>query len=262
MLVKMNPKALAWDALGGMFWKQGRKSARPSAAEIEIFLAEIASGERCGILGASTKELIEAAMARSLDVVVFDFSSMMLEELKAAIGHNSCTYVYLDVLEPIPDALRSSVRFVLADRLINRFTRDEVPVFLRNVLTLMTRNGQLRMTVKLGFYPMDYLLIEEGRRKGTLMRFYDEGTSTFDYASARHELEACVVPHGSIERNVLLDWYVGRGKESRFTHEGVQQMIFNANEGSRRFNLTDAGSCPDAPETFMYRATLVETRET
>ena len=184
---------------------------------------------------------------------------MMLEELKAAIGNDSCTYVYLDALEPIPDALRSSIRFVLTDRLINRFTRDEVPVFLRNVLRLVMRNGELRMTVKLGFYPMDLLLIEEGRRKGTLTHFYDEETCTVDYASARRELEACLVPHGSIDRDVLLDWYVGRGKESRFTHEGIQQMVMNAIEGSRRFNLANAAICPDAPETFMYRATLVET---
>src|SRR5437016_710051 len=115
MAVKMNANALAWDALGGTFWKQGRTSARPSAAE-------------------------------------------------------------------------------------------------------------------LGFYPMDLLLIEEGRRRGTLSRFYDEETCTFDYASAREELEACLVPHGSIERNVLLDWYEGRGKESRFQDEGIQQQLLDAKD--------------------------------
>ncbi len=261
MAVKMNAKALAWDALGGTFWKQGRTSARPSAAEIQIFLSEIAAGERCGILGASTKELIEAAVACQLDVVVFDFSAVMLEELKTAIGEDSCTYVYLDLLDPIPAALKRSVRFAVADRLINRFSHHEIPAFFRNVLGLLAASGELRTTVKLGFYPMDLLLIEEGRRRGTLSRFYDEETCTFDYASAREELEACLVPHGSIERNVLLDWYVGRGKESRFKHKGVQQQLLDAKDGLRRFNLTEAVSCPDAPHTFMYRAGVVEAHD-
>jgi len=261
MAVKMNPKASAWDAVGGMFWRKGRKSARPSRAELQMFLAEIGPGERCGILGASTKELIEAAVVRQLGVVVFDFSTVMLQELQHAIGANSCAYVCLDLLESIPDALRSSVRFVLADRLINRFSHHEVPVFLRNALTLLLGGGELRMTVKLGLYPMDLLLIDEGRRRGTLKRFYDEETRTIDYGSARQELEVCLVPHGSIRRDVLLDWYVGRGKESRFDHETVIQMLADANENSRLFHVTDAMSCPDAPATFMYKASLVEKQE-
>lgn len=262
MNTKVNPKAAAWDIIGGKFWKQGRKSARPSQTEIQMFLSGTAPGERCGILGASTKELVEAAVARQLDVTVFDFSAVMLDDLKSEIGEDSCEYIRLDALEAVPDVLRGSLRFALADRLINRFMVQEVPVFLQNVLALLVTGGELRMTVKLGLYPMDALLIEEGRRRGTLARFYNEDTRTLDYACAMDELKACLVPHGSIPRELLLDWYMQRGKESRFDSDAIRRMLFEANRTQRRFCDIEELNCPDAPGTVMYRAKVIERPKT
>jgi hypothetical protein len=219
-----------------------------------MFLDGVAPGARCGIIGASTKELVEAAVERRAAVTVFDFSPVMLADLAAEVGEGTCAYVRLDALEAVPEALRGSFRFVLADRLVNRFTRQEVPTFLRNVLALLDAGGELRMTVKLGLYPMDSLLIEEGRRRGTLSRFYDDETRTIDYASAAGELAACLVPHGSIPRATLLDWYVRRGKESRLEREPVSAMILEAGAGPRHFGGVEEADCPDAPGTVMFTA--------
>jgi SAM-dependent methyltransferase len=256
MQVNENQKSDAWDIVGGMFWKLGRKSARPSSAEIMLFLENIPANARCCIIGASTKELIEIAISQQIRVTVMDFSETMLNDLKAEIGENFCTFWHVDILMRIPEVLHKSFDYVLTDRLINRFTRQDVPVFLQNIITLLAHNGQLRMTVKLGYYPMDLLLIEEGRARGTVEKFYDEPSRTIDYSKATDELETRLVPHGDIPREVLLRWYHGRGKESRFVSEDILSMISAASQSGRGFIDFYEALCPDAPNTNMYQATV------
>jgi hypothetical protein len=251
-----NPKSAAWDIVGGLFWRLGRKSARPSRAEIDMFLSGVGPGSRCAIVGASTKELVETAIARQMRVTVLDFSSATLSDLRRELGEACCKYVHLDVLQPIPERMRNTLHIVLADRLVNRFTRQDVPVFLRNVLSLLRDAGELRMTVKLGFYPMDLALIEEGHARGTIGRFYDEATRTIDYSQASEELEKRLVPHGSIPRALLLRWYHGRGKESRFTSNDIREMLAEVTEGGRQFAHINEVSCSDAPNTMMYYASI------
>ncbi|MEK6303216.1 MAG: hypothetical protein AABO41_21095 [Acidobacteriota bacterium] len=249
-----DPKSRAWDLVGGMFWRLGRESARPSRAEIELFLKDINSRSTCCIIGATTKELIETAIERRMEVTVMDFSEATLEDLKGDMAAKEYESLCIDVLSPIPQYLLKKQRFILSDRLVNRFTRKDVPNFLRNALAVLAKAGELRITVKLGLYPMDIALIEEGRSRGTLKQFYDEETRTLDYAEARAELETRLLPHGRIPRDVLLQWYQGRGKESRFTDEDIQNMLAAAQHHGRSFTRIDRQVCPDAPNTILYSA--------
>lgn len=237
-----------------MFWRLGRESARPSREEIELFLKGIKSRSRCCIIGATTKDLIEAAIRRGLKVTVLDFSEVTLEDLKADIGAKEFESHCVDVLLPIPQHLLKSQSFIISDRLVNRFTRQDVPIFLRNTLAMLSEAGELRMTVKLGLYPMDIALIEEGRSRGTLAQFYDEATRTLDFSQAHGELKERLIPHGRIPRDVLLQWYQNRGKESRFTDEDIHNQLVAARDQGRSFNTIDRLVCPDAPNTVMYTA--------
>ena len=72
----INPKANAWDHLGGLFWTIGRKSARPSPREIDLFLAEFLPGAHVVVVGASSKELTKVAASRGFRVTTLDFSPL------------------------------------------------------------------------------------------------------------------------------------------------------------------------------------------
>src|SRR4051812_17042991 len=95
----INPKAQAWDLIGSMFWKHGRKNARPSRADIERLLVGVGPGGQCVIIGASTKELIEAAIRRNASVVVLDFSERMCRELAETLANSDmpCHIVRCDI---------------------------------------------------------------------------------------------------------------------------------------------------------------------
>ena len=250
----MNPKAAAWDAVGGRFWREGRASARPSAREIGAFLDGIVPGRRCAVVGASTKGLVEEALRRRLRTTVIDFSPVMLADLRAELPVAGYDCVCADATAEPPPELRDAVDAALSDRLINRFTHDDLRLFLRATLLMLAPGGELRTTVKLGFYPMDRLLIEEGKARGTLDRFWDEATRTIDYAVARDELEARLLPHGTIPRPVLLAWYHGRGRETRFSDEAIAAAVLEARADRRRFVDLRRWPCPDARDTQLYLA--------
>lgn len=248
-----NPKAAAWDRVGEMFWKLGRKTAKPSAREIDLYLADAGPTSRVCVIGASTKDLVEAAVSRGAQVLVLDFSQTMCDQLERELSPTCFLSRCMDILQTPPDDLTGTQNLVLADRLINRFIRQELPQFLRNSLALLAPGGELRTTVKMGFYPMDLSLIEEGRVRGTLERFYDETTRTLDFSQASEELRARLVPHGDIPREVLLDWYHGRCQESRFEDEDIRQALEEATLNGRRLSLLSGFPCPDAPGTQFYR---------
>jgi hypothetical protein len=108
---------------------------------------------------------------------------------------------------------------------------------------------------------MDHVLLEEGRRRGTLTCFYDEETRTVDYSKAASELEACLVPHGTIPRERLLLWYHGRGRESRFLEHDVREFLASATQGGRQLIKVEKMECPDAPNTVMYEGIVRHIRQ-
>jgi hypothetical protein len=253
-----NSKATAWDLVGSLFWQQGRESARPSAAAIDTYLAGF-TGARCALLGASTKALAERALALGLELTVFDFSSGMLTALRNELG-DRCSYQLYDVLEAPPGTLRSRFDLIVADRLVNRFCASELAVFFANVALLLEHGGLLRTAVKIGFYPMDLMLMEQGKREGVLERFYDAGSRTFDYSRAEAVLEAAVQPHGTIPRPILLDWYRARGRESRFEVQDLVAALRASSVEGARFEEIRSDPYAGGPDTVLLSARLTRDR--
>lgn len=97
-----NTKAAAWDLIGSLFWETGRTTAKPSDEEIGLFLAGITAGTRCTVVGASTKDLVEALIALGADVTVMDFSERMCEDLRAALPEGSCRILRHDITQRAP----------------------------------------------------------------------------------------------------------------------------------------------------------------
>jgi hypothetical protein len=243
-------KAEAWDAIGSLFWELGRSSARPSEREIEEFLAGLPPRSACAVIGASTKELIEAMIAAGHEVTVLDFSRRMCEDLGGALGEGRCRIRQVDITRPVPEDLRATQAAVLSDRLLNRFGPEEAIDALAGMAALAAPGGEVRATARLGFYPMDLRMIELGRERGCLERFYDADRRTLDFAAADGVLESAVLPHGEIPRDLLLEWYRGRGLEKRFDDAEIRALA-EVPGGSLR--LEEAAPVPDSAETTMYR---------
>jgi hypothetical protein len=252
MAGSINAKAAAWDLLGGQFWTSGRVTARPTIAEINIFLEGIAPKSRIAVIGASTKYLVDGALARGLDVTVLDFSIRMCEDLGAAIGRRGNIRVQDITADILPEDLIGQYDVVLSDRLFNRFTREESVKAFSRMLELLRAGGNVRASARLGLYPMDERMIMEGERRGTLSLFYDEATRTIDFPAAGTILEACLMPHGEIDRETLLGWYRRRGRESRYENADILEFARAARTTDFSLDLVRFGPFPDANETMYY----------
>ncbi len=246
-----NAKAAAWDLVGGLFWTKGRVTARPTRAEIDLFLSGLSPGARIAVVGASTKDLVEVALARALCVTVLDFSARMCSDLAEAVGAGADIRVQ-DITDKIPADLVGAHEAVLSDRLINRLTHEEGIKALSGMLWLAQEGGTVRTSIKLGLYPMDERMIDEGIRRGTLERFYNPRTRTIDFPAAADVLDNCLLPHGDIERDILLDWYRGRGRESRFEDADIRAMAAQARAGGLVLGQGQVSAFPHAKETTFY----------
>lgn len=217
-------RASAWDVLGGDFWRLAPDSAKPSTEDIDLYLRGLNPGAVCGVLGASSKAVIDEAVQRGLRTMVIDFSARTLSDLAADLGCEGWRAVHHDVLDRPPPELVGIFDVLIADRLINRFVGHEVARFMVNVTSMLRAGGQFRSVIKLGYYESDWPLLEAGRRIGNLASFFDEDSRTIDYSAAGPALDIGVVPHGNIPRDRLLEWYRRRGKESRFELTDVEDF--------------------------------------
>lgn len=249
-----NTKAAAWDIIGSLFWEQGRKSAKPSQAELDLFSQGIAPGDRVCVVGASTKELVTLLMDRGARVTVYDFSQGMCASLAAALGNAPVpvTIRQLDITAPLDADLIGSQDFVLNDRLINRFTWPEAKSALTNMCAL-ARDGKVRASIKLGHYPMDLRMIELGEKRGTLDEFYDRDSRTIDFSRAGSVLEDALLPHGDMDPKLLLQWYRGRAAEKRFEDGDVAALAgATALPGGGRVRIAERAAFTDAGATTLY----------
>ncbi len=249
---KTNPKSAAWDLVGGTFWESGRRTARPSTAEIERMTRGIPEGAGCVVVGASTRDLVVALLGRGAKVTVLDFAERMCADLRAALPPGACPIHQHDITSAPPSHLAGRQDYVLSDRLINRFSETEALPGLLGMAGLLSVGGQVRTTVKLGLYPMDGRMIELGRRNGCLAAFYDERQRVVNFAAAGQILEEALLPHGDIPVEVLLNWYRGRGTEKRFEHEDVVELFANSPTRRGTLRLLSSGLLPDAPATRLY----------
>ncbi len=245
-----NQKSKAWDLLGGLFWKLGRTTAKPSPREIEIFLSPGDHKKIC-VIGASTKELIDEALRRLMRVTIVDFSAIMCRDLQDELQSPLLECRTADILEPLAADLAGQFDLVIAERLVNRFVHADCPRFFANAGRLLREGGLARISVKTGFYEMDLRLIEEGRRRGTLNHFFDPTDKTLDFARALDELRSIHVEHGSIPRAVLMRWYAGRGRESRFEVADLTNAVDRAAELFPDMVLQSIQDLPDAGSTVM-----------
>ncbi|MGF1427368.1 hypothetical protein [Kitasatospora sp. LaBMicrA B282] len=249
-----NQKAEAWDLIGSLFWESGRTTAKPSDEEIGLFTAGIEPGDRCTVVGASTKDLVEALIALGAEVTVLDFSERMCADLRAALPAGSCRVLRHDITRPAPAELRGTQRFVLNDRLVNRFSETEALRGIEGMLDLLADGGQLRASIKLGLYPMDERMIELGTERGCVATFFDAAEKVIDFGAAGDVLTDALLPHGDIAPELLLQWYRGRGREQRFDHEDIVALLGRARVAERGLELLDAEEFGQAPKTRLYRA--------
>lgn len=256
-----NAKSAAWDLIGALFWESGRTTAKPSDEEIGLFLGGVPAGARCTVVGASTKDLVEALIAHGAQVTVLDFSERMCADLRAALPAGSCAIMRHDITRPAPDHLRRTQDFVLNDRLVNRFSEPEALAGIEGMLDLLADGGQMRASIKLGLYPMDERMIGLGRERGTLDRFYDPALKSIDFAAAGDVLDDALLPHGEIDSALLLRWYRGRGREQRFDHEDITALIDRADAGGRGLRLLSADDFAQAPNTRLYTAEAAPGRQ-
>ncbi len=242
-----NRKASGWDVIGGQFWRLGRTSARPSMKDVSLYLDGVVSQSRVCVIGASTVDLIQASVNCGASVTVLDFSEVMCHDAREAItGPAEMLCMDITVQE---NRFAACFDAILCDRLVNRFTEAEAIAALRNIKHMLAGRGMIRCGVKIGLYEMDRRMIAAGAKAGRLHEFFDEATATIDFAAAGAILEECVVPHGSIPHNALLDWYKARGKEKRFAESDFPLLVARQDVGLR---VASQLWLPDAPSTIMY----------
>jgi hypothetical protein len=247
-----NLKSAAWDLVGGRFWESGRRTARPSTAEIEQMTRGIPAGARCVVVGASTRDLVVVLLGSGVKVTVLDFAERMRADLRAALPPGACPIYQHDITSAPPAQLAGTQDYVLSDRLINRFSETEGLPGLLGMAGLLAVGGEVRTSVKLGLYPMDERMIELGRRRGCLATFYDERQRVMNFAAAGEILQQALLPHGDIPAEILLDWYRGRGSEKRFDHEDVVELFANSATRRGALRLLSSELLPDAPATRLY----------
>lgn len=242
-----NPKTDAWNHIGGLFWSQGRTSARPSSVELDLFCADVASGERVCLVGASTLELAEELLRLGARLTVLDFSERMVDDLTAAV--DGADIRVCDITAPVPEDLLGVHSWVLADRLINRFDASEAVKGVQGMASLLAAGGVLRNSVKLGLYPMDETMLNHAQAAGTAETFWNAETRTIDFSLAGESLETGILPHGTIDIELLKQWYLGRGREKRFDEAEILDLLTSAG-----LTEPEVAEFPDAPGTAMFSA--------
>lgn len=214
----------AWNLVGGLFWQEGRVSARPNDNDIESFLSG-AENKKIAVIGASTKYLIEKAATISSNVYVLDFSEKMISDLKEVLG-DKCSYIKYDILKG--ERLDQKFDLIISDRLVNRFTYWEAVNVIKNSIAMLEKNGVVKHAIKLGNYELDNRLIAYAKENGLALDFWDEETKTIDYTKTKDFLFGCIKEHGNISKDILYKWYLGRGRESRFDHKDIVDIVNSA----------------------------------
>lgn len=246
-----NPKSAAWDAIGASYWNAGYRGG-PTRRDIDAYLEGVEPGLPVAVVGASTVHLVAAAVDRGADVTVLDFSPGMREALARELAGRPCRILGQDITADVPEPLRRRFRLVLADRLLNRFVERELCAALRQLLRLLDDAGEVRTSVRLGLYQRDLPLIEEGRRRGVLARFFDESTWVIDYGAAGALLEDALPPHGTIPRDVLLTFYRLRGPEQRLRPGDLERYLAGIADDGRGLRVADVRSFVDAADDSLY----------
>ena len=248
-----NNKSEGWNIIGRSFWNIGHTYIREDNNALNMFLENISSQKQCCIIGASGVDLIKAAMAHHLDFCVIDFSRTMCEDLAKEIHPEQCQMFLQDVILDDPKRFAEHFHYILTDQVINTFSKETVPTFFSNMSQMLKPGGELRTIIKIGYYDLDQLLIEHGRNTGTLHHFFDETKNTINYANAEQELSAILVPHEQVPKEVLVDWYMGRGEESRFDLKEIDSNLINSRIPTGRFEIIEMRPISNLTQSMYFR---------
>ena len=156
---------------------------------------------------------------------VLDFSEKMISDLKEVLG-DKCSYIKYDILKG--ERLDQKFDLIISDRLVNRFTYWEAVNVIKNSIAMLEENGVVKHAIKLGNYELDNRLIAYAKGNGLALDFWDEETKTIDYTKTKDFLFGCIKEHGNISKDILYKWYLGRGRESRFDHKDIVDIVNSA----------------------------------
>lgn len=242
-----NPKSSAWDLIGSDYWAASYNGG-PVGEDIEAYLAGVDGDTALAVVGASTVNLIRAAVERGVSVTVLDFAEGQRTALLAAArqwpGGNRCAVEHYDATAPVPAELRHRFDLVLADRLVNRFTDEEALAGVPGLLSLVAPGGRLRTTIRLGLYERDRALLAAAEKAGRTGEFFDAEAMEIDYGRAGDLLDQTIADHGDIPRSTLLDFYRLRGPEKRMTEADVARYVDAAASRSVHARIVRADRLP------------------
>lgn len=251
--VVQNTKSKAWDEMGDMFWRLGDSKIKPASDTIDEYLIGIKPNSPCCIVGASTFSLIKSAISRDLDVTVIDFSERMCSDLEDYLGSQKCKVVLQDILTDLPEPLCSKFSYVMSDRLINRLNVFESRSFIKNVSQLLSIDGELRTTIRMGLYDLDQQLIAFQKKHNITPVIYDEINNTINFNHAEKALIDIVPKNGDIPQEVLMRWYLNRGLEARYTEKLIDQLFQHAETEKHQFDIHRKIPTQDGTPSIFYK---------
>lgn len=242
-----NPKVAAWDQLGSAYWDSNYDGG-PDGRGCDEYLDGVRAGDRVLLVGASTVRLARAALATGAELVVADFSPVMLAELERMLGA-AAEYRCVDVVRAGAWEGEPFDRIV-ADRLVNRFTRDEMVNALRLLCSAVAKGGRTRLSYRVGLYERDELVLAEARRRGELAAVFDESAFDVDYSGGAAWLADVLPRHGDIPAEALVDFYVARGREHRLLPGELDRIVAEAVGEATAYELTHL-PVPGLPADFL-----------
>lgn len=237
----LNGKIKAWSAVGARYWS-GTYYGGPGPRDVRALLAGTAGCDRVAVVGASTVELADAAIARAEQVHVLDFSPYMLSVLPSRA---QCITTLHDITASLPEVDRARHDLVVADRLLNRFSANELELALAGLHDLLKVGGTLRTTVRFGLYARDLSLLAACREPEIDSRLFDPVTREIDYGAMSEQLAHHLPAHGDIPHRLLLEFYRARGREKRLSLSDVEECLRQLRHGSRTFILESVEPCRD-----------------
>lgn len=177
----------------------------------------------------------------------------MCNELLSHLKDKKINIILLDILKTIPSTLINKFSYVLTDRLINRFTTNEAEIFFKNASQLLEPSGQLRTVIKLGLYELDLKLIEYQETHPNEELFFDHLNNTIDYSKARNALIQIQLNNGDIPPQILLEWYILRGKETRYMEVSLEQLLKTRFNKKNEFTLLSKKILDDNTASILYQ---------
>jgi len=217
---------------------------------ITSYLKDIGPGDKCCIIGASTIELILEALNKGVNVTIIDFSRIMIDAAREFLGNNSnCEFICRDILSPISLGELDFFQYVISDRLINRFTRDETSIFFDNITNLFDSSGEVRTVVKMGRYELDKKIISYQKINKDSCVIYNEKIEQIDFSRAEKALYEIPFANGSIPKEILVKWYVKRGQESRYQESILKEII----ETSKQRYIKSVEKVNDNTDSLYYK---------